>query len=148
MDIAYAASRARVNKENVACICFHYDKKRSKAVNSIKGKNNPFEESNCFLFDHTTEEGFIDVQSKFLTYGLFYRAFSNEEHFVDKLDLNDDLEQCFTYKINFEGRLPSIKNLKHLDILYGSYGEPVAKELESALVESGLCSASTTDYRN
>lgn len=148
MDIAYAASRARINKENVACICFYYDKKRSKAVNSIKGKNNPFEESNCFLFDHTTEEGFIDIQSKFLTYGLFYRAFSNEEHFVDKLDLNDDLEQCFTYKINFEGRLPSIKNLKHLDILYGSYGAPVAKELESALVESGLCSASTTDYRN
>lgn len=148
IDITYAASRAKYNKENVACVSFHYDEKRSKAINSIKGKNKPVEESNCFVFEHKTEEGFIDIQSKFLTYGLFYRAFSNEEHFVDKLDLNDDLEKCYKYEINFEGKLSSIKNLKHLDILYGSYGEPVAREMESALVESGLCSASTTDYRN
>ena len=140
MDIVYAAKRAAgLNKANTACLCFKDDK--NEVIKSLRGNN-------CFVFKHETGEGFVSILGKFLTYGLLYKAFSKEEHFVDRLNYDIPLEECFKYEVNHEGRIPSFKDIKHLDILYGSFGEPIAREMESLITESGLCSVSTSDYRN
>ena len=40
------------------------------------------------------------------------------------------------------------RGIRHLVILHGSWGRPVAANLEGKLVESGLCTACVADYRN
>ena len=40
------------------------------------------------------------------------------------------------------------KEVRHYVILHGSWGRPVAANLEGKLVESGLCTAGVYDYRN
>lgn len=141
MDITYAAQRAaRLNRANTACIAFEGGK-NNNVFKALKGNN-------CFLFNHDTKEGFLTILGKFLTYGLLYKAFTGEEHFVEKLNLDISPEECFKYQINLEGRLPSLSSINHFSVLYGSYGEPIAREMESTMVESGLASVVVSDYRN
>lgn len=140
-DIVYAAKRAvRLNRDNTACITFK-DSSENEVMQTVKKEN-------CFVYKYNTGEGFISILGKFLLYGLIYKAFSNDTVFVQRLNLHLTPEGCFTYQINREGKLPSLANIHHFDILYGSFGEPVAKEMESTIIESGLASVVVTDYRN
>lgn len=82
---------------------------------------------------------------KHTTYpALLYKAFSGKNSFTDKL--NFDFK--YDYFINKSGELPDLKKIKHFVLLYGSYGEPVAHDIESSMVEGGIASVQICDYRN
>ena len=137
MDIKFAAKRAlKYNAANTACITFS-DKESNEVLKLMKGEN-------CFLFKNDFKDGFISVRGKLLLFGLFYKAFSGRAGFADKLRYKGRYE----YQVNKEGELPQLSKIKNLCVLYGSYGEPVAKEIESVMAEGGVASVTVSDYRN
>lgn len=138
MDVGYAIKRAmKFNPNNTAGFTFSDDPKKNKMIGALKPEN-------IFCFKNPYKDGFISIRSKILTYALLYKAFSGCEKFANKLNLNP----TYRYYINQEGNLPEIKSIKHFVLLYGSYGEPVAHDVESAMVESGIASVQVCDYRN
>ena len=141
MDIKFAAKRAlQYNKENTACITF--SDKETNAVLKLFDADGVM--SNCFLFKNDFKDNFISIRGKFLLFGLFYKAFSGNKEFSERLNY----EGKYTYKINATGELPQLSSIKNLCVLYGSYGEPVAREIESIMAESGVASVVISDYRN
>ena len=138
MDVGYAIKRAmRYNPDNTAGFTFTDDPKKNKMIGALKPEN-------IFCFKNPYKDGFISIRSKILTYALLYKAFSGCEKFANKLNLNP----AYRYYINQEGNLPELKSIKHFVLLYGSYGEPVAHDVESVMVESGIASVQVCDYRN
>lgn len=138
MDVGYAIKRAmRYNPNNTAGFTFTDDPKKNKMIGALKPEN-------IFCFKNPYKDGFISIRSKILTYALLYKAFSGCEKFADRLNLNPSCR----YYINKDGELPELKNIKHFVLLYGSYGEPVAHDVESVMVESGIASVQVCDYRN
>ena len=99
---------------------------------------------NCFLFKNSFKDDFISIRGKFLLFGLIYKAFSGNSHFSDRLCY----EGQYKYMINKSGELPALTDIKNLCVLYGSYGEPVAKEIESVMAEGGAAAVMLSDYRN
>lgn len=137
MDIKYASKRAlKYNRENTACITFN-DKEENAVLKMMEGRN-------CFIFKNEFKDGFISIRGKFLLFGLLYKAFGGKKKFSADLRF----EGKYSYEINKEGELPKLSNIKNLCVLYGSYGEPVAREIESVLAEGGVASVTLTDYRN
>ena len=137
MDIKYAAKRAvKYNKAHTACITFR------------DGDDNPvlkiMNRENCFIYKNEFKDHFISVRGKFLTFGLLYKAFTGSENFADKLRY----DAKYTYEINKAGTLPDLSKISRLCVLYGSYGEPVAREIDSVMAESGVASVQVCDYRN
>lgn len=138
MDVGYAAKRAiKYNPDNTACLTFVDDPAKNRVMKLLNKEN-------FFCFKNPYTDGFISIRSKIFTYALLYKAFSGCEKFADQL--NFDL--TYNYCINKEGELPSFKNFKHYCVLYGSYGEPVAHDIESVMAESGVASVQLCDYRN
>ena len=138
MDVGYAIKRAmRYNPDNTAGFTFTDDPKKNKMIGALKPEN-------IFCFKNPYKDGFISIRSKILTYALLYKAFSGCEKFANKVNLNP----AYRYYINQEGNLPELKSIKHFVLLYGSYGEPVAHDVESVMVESGIESVQVCDYRN
>lgn len=136
-DIKFAAKRAlEYNSEHTACITFN-DSDENAMLKMIKGKN-------CFLFKNPFKDDFISVRGKIFLFGLLYKAFGGKEKFSDKLRYDGHYE----YFINRVGVLPALSKIKNLTVLYGSYGEPVAKEIESVMAESSVAPVTVTDYRN
>lgn len=137
MDIKFAAKRAlKYNRSNTACITF--SDKESNAVMKMMNRDK------CFLFKNDFKDDFISVRGKFLLFGLFYKAFSGNANFSDKLHY-DGKYKC---EINKSGEFPQLSKIKNLCVLYGSYGEPVAREIESVMAEGGAASVTISDYRN
>lgn len=136
-DIKYATKRAaKYNKDNTACFTF------TDTDDNIMVKTFGLEQS--FVFKNDFYDGFISIRSKILTYALLYKAFSGDTSFADKI------RGIGRYKveINKKGSLPRWGNINHFNVLYGSYGEPVAHDIESTMVEGGIASVQLTDYRN
>ena len=136
-DIKYATKRAaKYNKNNTACFTF------TDTDDNIMVKTFGLEQS--FVFKNDFYDGFISIRSKILTYALLYKAFSGDTSFADKI------RGIGRYKveINKKGSLPRWGNINHFNVLYGSYGEPVAHDIESTMVEGGIASVQLTDYRN
>ena len=138
MDVDYAIKRAtKFNPDNTAGFTFSDDPKKNKMIGALKPEN-------IFCFKNPYKDGFISIRSKILTYALLYKAFSGCAKFADKLNLNPS----YRYYINKTGELPELKDIKHFVLLYGSYGEPVAHDIESVMVEGGIASVQVCDYRN
>lgn len=136
-DIKYATKRAaKYNKNNTACFTF------TDTDDNIMVKTFGLEQS--FVFKNDFYDGFISIRSKILTYALLYKAFSGDASFADKI------RGIGRYKveINKKGSHPRWGNIHHFNVLYGSYGEPVAHDIESTMVEGGIASVQLTDYRN
>ncbi|MBO7220906.1 MAG: hypothetical protein J6V21_06980, partial [Alistipes sp.] len=110
---------------------------KNKMVGALKPEN-------IFCFKNPYSDGFISIRSKIFTYGLLYKAFANAAIFADKLNFTPH----YDYYINREGVLPELGNIKHFILLYGSYGEPIAHDIESTMVEGGIASVQVCDYRN
>lgn len=89
--------------------------------------------SNSFNFESDVSDGFISVNSVTANYLLALKAFK-------------DLESINIPSLTFE--CGPLKGIRHFMILYGGWGEPVALDLESKLVESGLATAAVSDFRN
>ena len=136
-DIKYATKRAaKYNKNNTACFTF------TDTDDNIMVKTFGLEQS--FVFKNDFYDGFISIRSKILTYALLYKAFSGDTSFADKIR---GIGQ-YKVEINKKGSLPRWSNINHFNVLYGSYGEPVAHDIESTMVEGGIASVQLTDYRN
>lgn len=136
-DIKYATKRAaKYNKDNTACFTF------TDTDDNIMVKTFGLEQS--FVFKNDFYDGFISIRSKILTYALLYKAFSGDASFADKIRGTGH----YKVEINKKGSLPRWSNINHFTVLYGSYGEPVAHDIESTMVEGGIASVQLTDYRN
>lgn len=137
MDVTYASRRAaEINPEGTAGFTFT-DNEKNNLIKNLKGRN-------IFCYRNPFSDGFISIRSKILTCGLLYKAFSGKNSLTDKL--NFDFK--YDYFINKSGKLPDLKNIRHFVLLYGSYGEPVAHDIESAMIEGGVASVQLCDYRN
>ena len=44
--------------------------------------------------------------------------------------------------------MPQWSQIKHFSVLYGSYGDPAAHDIESVMTEAGVLSVQLSDYRN
>ena len=137
-DIVYAAQRALsyASPENIACLTFS-DEESNKVSKLLNGKN-------VFVYKNPYADGFISIRSKILTDAILYRAFSCK----DSISQFIKDERKYDYRINLRGMLPNPKEIKHYSVLYSSYGEPVAHDIESTMTESGVASVQICDYRN
>ena len=137
IDIKYATKRAaKYNKNNTACFTF------TDTDDNIMVKTFGLEQS--FVFKNDFYDGFISIRSKILTYALLYKAFSGDASFADKIRCTGQ----YKVDMNKGGSFPRWSNINHFNVLYGSYGEPVAHDIESTMVEGGIASVQLTDYRN
>lgn len=138
IDVAYAIKRAmKYCPDNTAGFTFVDDPAKNKMVGALKPEN-------IFCFKNPYSDGFISIRSKIFTYGLLYKAFSGAAEFANKLNFTPH----YNYFINREGVLPKLSNIKHFIMLYGSYSEPIAHDIESTMVEGGVASVQVSDYRN
>ena len=87
---------------------------------------------------------FVNINEAISAFSLYYKAFTGKTDF-----LNLDFNKTYTYCSNAgKTKVPSLGQIKHFVVLYGSYGEPVAYDFESKMVESGFASVQLADYRN
>lgn len=138
-DIIYATRRAlkyNPKMDNIAFLTFN-DSERNQVIKALKGKN-------VFVYKNPYKDGFISIRSRILTYSILYIAFSG----INKLSGKIRKERHYKYSINKRGLLPNPKKIQHYCVLYASWGEPVARDIESILTESGMASAQVCDYRN
>ena len=92
-------------------------------------------------------DGFVSTGTPVAYFALLCRAFD------PGCDLSKYMavpEKPFRLERNDGGALSpeDFRGVRHMVILHGSWGRPVAENLEGKLVESGLCTACTADYRN
>ena len=138
IDIGFAIKRAmEYCPYNTAGFTFVDDPAKNKMISALKPEN-------IFCFKNPYTDGFISIRSKIFTYGLLYKVFADVARFADKLNFTPH----YDYFINRNGILPELGNIKHFILLYGSYGEPVAHDIESIMVEGGIASVQVCDYRN
>ena len=151
IDIDFIANRCLKLNPKFTCAMrvnsdFEEENKYSKTVEKLK------ESSYAFLYDVSEislSEHFIGISSVFFYTSILYKAFSGDTDFVSKLELSENPTENYTYKAVDElSAVPSLSNIKHFTVLYGSYAEPVAYNIESNIVESGIGSCMIADYKN
>lgn len=142
-DAGYAAQKLlKLNPENTAFYTYSTNPD-NKVYKKFGDKSNVFVFSNPNVY----RGGFISSQSKIFTYALLYRAFTGKSLKYFHVDLAS--EKCYQYQLNnsIEKITPPHK-INHFLVLYGGWSEPVARDFESVLAETGMASAQLTDYRN
>ena len=152
IDINYIANRCvDLNPEHTCSVRVKCEKDEKKAkYQKTIDKINSKCKSNSFLYDIGIEDGFISIRSVFFYMSLLYRAFfPTDKDFVSKLELNPTASENYSYEsANGLESVPSLSKIKHFTVLYGSYGEPVAYNIESNIVEGGIASCMISDYKN
>lgn len=94
-------------------------------------------------------DGFIAVNSTTAYFSLLYKVFTREDDFSSKLALSAEPDDNFTYRCADDTTTPpDLGTITQLTVLYGSYGEPVARKFESNIIEAGLASCVVSDYRD
>ena len=143
-DINYASKRAvELNAENTACITSN-DSENNHLLKNLNGTA-----ARIFLYESSGKSGFTSVRGKFNKYALYLKAFAGIDGVSSLIDVDLNPEHCFKYEYNAaEGEPVNLEKIEHYCILYGGYGEPVAYDFESVMVESGLASVQVSDYRN
>ena len=145
IDINYIAKRCiDLNPEFTCAIRFNGEKEDNAIIKKLDEK--------CrysFQYDTKLEDGFISIRSAFMLMAMLYKAFTNDDNFVSKLELSHNIEVNFTYS-SADGiaTVPNLSKIKHFTVLYGSWAEPIAYNIESNIVESGIASCMISDYRN
>lgn len=151
IDINFIANRCvDLNPEHTCSVRVKCEKDEKKKYQKTINKLNEKCKNNSFLFDIGLEDGFISIRSVYFYMSLLYRAFfPSDNHFVSKLELNPIASENYSYEsANRLESVPSLSNIKHFTVLYGSYGEPVAYNIESNIVEGGIASCMISDYKN
>lgn len=92
-------------------------------------------------------DGFVSTGTSLSYFALFTRIFQPD---VDLEKYKTIPERAFTLCRNDGTSLSAeaFKDVKSYIVLHGSWGRPVANNLEGKLVESGLAQAGVYDYRN
>ena len=145
IDIQYIAKRCiDLNPDYTCAVRFKGEKEDDALIRKLEEK--------CrysFQYDLEIADGFISIRSIFMLMALFYKAFTGDDDFVSKLQLNLNPEANYTYSsADNIASVPSLDKISHFTVLYGSYGEPVAYNIESNLVEAGIASCMVSDYKN
>ena len=148
IDIKYIAERCIELNPHFTCAmrikCEDEEKKYKDTVDKLEKKCDYALKFNTEIVDN-----FISIRSVFYYMSLLYKAFSGDSDFVSKLELNKDPLENYTYTAADElATVPSLSNIKHFTVLYGCYAEPIAYNIESNIVESGIASCMISDYRN
>lgn len=148
IDIDYIANRCIELNSDFTCSlrtnCKKDEKKKyEKTIEKLKDK--PY----SLYFDIELGDGFITIPGIFFYMSLFYKAFTEDNNFVSKLELNPIASENYTYtSANEIEAVPILSKIKHFTVLYGSYAEPIAYNIESNIVESGIASCMISDYKN
>jgi len=87
---------------------------------------------------------FVDIDPVVSHFALIYKAVTGKTDFTEL-----DFERQYTYTTNAGGaNVPGLGDMEHFVVLYGHYGQPVAIDMDSKLVESGFASLQFNDYRD
>ena len=144
IDIDYIANRCiDLNPHYTCAVRTLGEKEDSKIVKKLDEKCDY-----SLKFDFKLEDGFISIRSVFVYTSLFYIAFTKDHDFTKKLELNPIPSENYTYEANGFASIPSLNKIKQFTVLYGSYAEPIAYNIESNIVESGIASCMISDYKN
>ena len=148
IDIDYIAQRCLKLNPSFTCamrIVGDNENQYQSTVKKLKECEYSFE----FDLDIELSEHFIGISSVFFYSALLYKTFTNDCDFVSKLELNPNPTENYTYSsANGIASVPSLSKISHFTVLYGSYAEPVAYNIESNIVESGIASCMISDYKN
>ena len=143
-DIIAATRRAlEVNPAGTASINFS-DSDRNEALKLFRKAGAP----NAFVPSvHGTHDGFVSVGTSIAYFALLTKVFQPG---VDLGKYMEAPEKPFTFCLNDGTTLaPSeFGKIRSYVLLHGSWGRPVASNLEGKMVESGLAPAIVCDYRN
>ena len=96
-------------------------------------------------------DGFISIPNVMSNFALLYKAFTGDADIVSKLALSQKPEDNYTYRtVNCPDSksAPALSEIRHFHVCYGSFGKPVAYNIESDMAEAGLVACMPTDYRN
>jgi ADP-ribosylglycohydrolase len=96
-------------------------------------------------------DGFISIPNVMTNFALLYKAFTGDADIVSKLALSQKPEDNYTYRTVSSpdsDSVPTLSEIRHFHVCYGSYGKPVAYNIESDMAEAGLVACMPTDYRN
>ena len=145
VDVDYLTKRTLpLNAEHTAAITHVSEKGDNKLQKRLRKAS-----SDCFVYDWEDHDGFIATISPFALFGLFYKTFTGDTQFVQKLQLDQTPSACFNYRyLRGEDQPAEFKDIKNYIVLYGGWGEPVAQDFESKMVEAGYASVQLCDYRN
>ncbi len=97
--------------------------------------------------DLKAHDAFISVGSPVMYFALLCRVFSPGCD-LSKYQSKPEAPYRSEQKDGTPLSMDDLKGVKSLIVLNGSWGRPVAKNLEGKLVESGLCPACLIDFRN
>jgi len=90
------------------------------------------------------KDGFLATNSLITFFVILYKAITRQEVNIKELS-------CFnkeTYINVYEIYANSIKDRFNTTVLYGGWGQPVANDIESKLIEAALGTVQLADYRN
>ena len=96
-------------------------------------------------------DGFISIPNVITNFALLYKAFTGDTDIVSKLALSQKPEDNYTYRTVSSPDskyAPALSEIRHFHVCYGSFGKPVAFNIESDMAEAGLVACMPTDYRN
>ena len=96
-------------------------------------------------------DGFISIPNVITNFALLYKAFTGDADIVSKLTLSQKPEENYTYRTVSSPdseSAPALSEIRHFHVCYGSFGKPVAYNIESDMAEAGLVACMPTDYRN
>lgn len=96
-------------------------------------------------------DGFISIPNVITNFALLYKAFTGDTDIVSKLALSQKPEDNYTYRTVSSPdsqSAPALSEIRHFHVCYGSFGKPVAFNIESDMAEAGLVACMPTDYRN
>lgn len=143
-DIVFATKRAlEVNPGGTAAINFSdSDRNEARKVFLKEGSEN------CFVVPmKDIHDGFVSTGTSLSYFAIFTKIFQPD---VDLEKYRTLPEVPFTLCLNDGTPLSpaDFKPVRSYIILHGSWGRPVANNLEGKLVECGLATAGVYDYRN
>ena len=149
-------SMANIDIKHIAGRCIEQNPDYTCAVR-VKGQNGEAyickkldDKCGCSLqYAEDVKDGFISIKGVFFYSAIIYKAFTKDGDFVRKLEFKPIPSENYAYS-NAHGisSVPTLDKIKHFTVLYGSYAEPVAYNIESNIVEAGIASCMISDYRN
>ena len=121
-------------------------KKRAKSVNKKH-----FHMLSTGKLGFEFPDGFISIPNVITNFALLYKAFTDDADIISKLALSQKPEENYTYRTVSSPdpeSAPALSEIRHYHVCYGSFGKPVAFNIESDMAEAGLVACMPTDYRN
>ena len=143
-DVVQVADRLQKLHHPAAANLTMFDNRDNRLKKKISdlNPNNSFNLNGHEVFNEG--ETFVNITPAITSYSLYYKAFTGKTDFTGV-----DLRSRYTYTANDgQSEVPPLQNIEHFVVLYGGYGEPVAYDFESMIVESGFASVQLSDYRN